>query len=137
MQHLQLLLSDLIVLSQKARSYHWNVTGPLFYTWHDVYGKLYDDLSEKSDTVAERIRALSETPVSTLAQALGQTHIVESSSLGTTESMRDEIVHDLETVVGHLSAGISSDTDEVTKDLLIEISGDLEKTLWMLRSTQG
>ena len=44
-------------LYQKTWQYHWNVTGPFFYTYHLLLDTIYNELIEATDTIAESCRA--------------------------------------------------------------------------------
>ena len=52
------VLADQFVLYTKARNYHWNVTGNMFFALHEKFEELYDELANDIDEVAERIRTL-------------------------------------------------------------------------------
>ena len=55
-------LSDLLALSYtlylKTQNFHWNVTGPMFTTLHELFMTQYTELAAAIDEIAERIRAL-------------------------------------------------------------------------------
>lgn len=42
----------------KAHFFHWNVEGPNFPQYHDLFGDLYEDVHGAVDDIAEHIRAL-------------------------------------------------------------------------------
>ena len=42
----------------KLHFFHWNVEGPNFPQYHELFGKLYEDVFESVDVYAESIRAL-------------------------------------------------------------------------------
>ena len=52
------LLADTYAVYLKTQNFHWNVTGPEFYSLHVLFEKQYAELAENIDEVAERIRAL-------------------------------------------------------------------------------
>ena len=52
------LLGDTYVLYFKAHTFHWNIKGPHFPSYHLLLEKHYEELFEKVDMIAERIRAL-------------------------------------------------------------------------------
>ncbi|WP_316184710.1 DNA starvation/stationary phase protection protein [Bradyrhizobium sp. SZCCHNRI1003] len=54
----RLALAETWVFYFKAHSFHWNVRGPLFRQFHQLFGDLYEDLHGAVDTLAERLRAL-------------------------------------------------------------------------------
>ncbi len=42
----------------KAHGFHWNVTGPDFLQYHDLFGKIYEEVYSSIDDFAEKIRSL-------------------------------------------------------------------------------
>ena len=56
------LLADSYTMSLKTQSYHWNVTGPMFTTLHNLFESMYSELAPAVDEIAERIRALGHPP---------------------------------------------------------------------------
>ena len=67
------LLCNVVVFYFSAHRAHWNVAGPDFTEYHQLFGAIYDDVFESIDDLAENIRKLGEFP-----PALG--HIVEMAS---------------------------------------------------------
>ena len=41
-----------------AAGYHWNVKGPHFNEYHDLFGKIYNEVDLKIDIFAEQLRGL-------------------------------------------------------------------------------
>lgn len=41
----------------KSENFHWNVTGPDFMQYHELFGKIYDEVDDDMDDFAERLRA--------------------------------------------------------------------------------
>lgn len=39
-----------------AHAAHWNVEGPFFPSWHDFFGKMYEDVHDSIDPLAEAMR---------------------------------------------------------------------------------
>jgi len=52
------ILSGSYVLMLKTQAVHWNISGPLFKSVHDLTEDQYQDLFVAIDDLAERIRAL-------------------------------------------------------------------------------
>ena len=52
------LLADTYVLYSKTHGFHWNVTGPMFNSLHEMFDGQYNELWDSLDEIAERIRAL-------------------------------------------------------------------------------
>lgn len=42
----------------KMHFFHWNVEGPDFPQYHELFGKIYEDVHGSVDSVAEHLRAL-------------------------------------------------------------------------------
>lgn len=57
-QAAKVVLANHYAFYVKAQNYHWNVTGPDFSQYHELFGKIYDEVGESIDTLAEEIRAM-------------------------------------------------------------------------------
>jgi len=53
------LLADSATLYVKAQGAHWNVVGPDFTQYHELFGEIYDDVYKSLDPIAENIRKLN------------------------------------------------------------------------------
>jgi starvation-inducible DNA-binding protein len=42
----------------KSENFHWNVTGPNFTQYHELFGKIYDEVDGKIDDFAETVRGI-------------------------------------------------------------------------------
>ncbi len=51
------LLADTYSLYLKTHSFHWNVTGPMFTSLHQLFEEQYTELAAAVDVIAERVRA--------------------------------------------------------------------------------
>src|ERR1700739_730332 len=73
------LLADEFVLYTKTRNAHWNVEGPDFHSMHIFFEQQYEELEDKVDEVAERIRKLGHYAPATLQSFLQLTHLTEKA----------------------------------------------------------
>lgn len=55
---LSVILADTVNYRALAHGYHWNVKGPEFHQFHDIFGDLYADADSAIDPIAENIRKL-------------------------------------------------------------------------------
>ena len=55
---LKVLLADLVTLKFRAHGFHWNVTGPQFTVFHELFADVYAQADALVDPVAEQIRKL-------------------------------------------------------------------------------
>jgi len=58
-EELSELLGNLVALKFQAHGYHWNVKGPLFAQFHELFGDIYADVDDAIDPTAENIRKLN------------------------------------------------------------------------------
>ena len=131
------LLADSYTLYLKTHNFHWNVTGPMFQTFHLMFEQQYTELALAVDGIAERIRALGH-PAPGSYKAFGRLSSVEDSEeIPSAKQMIRELVAGHETVIRTARAimPVAAEAhDEATADL---VTGRLvlhEKTAWMLRS---
>ncbi len=136
-EHLNVLLASLVVMYMKLHHYHWFVTGKHFFTLHEKFEDLYDEVTEHVDVVAERLLQLKERPISTLKECLELTKIQEGSGTQSESEMVQELLQDLSVINLHLYDGMEiaqNNGDEVTNDILIGMSASFEKHMWMYRA---
>jgi starvation-inducible DNA-binding protein len=57
---MKVALADTFVMMTQTWGFHVNVEGPHTYTYHKMFGKIYTELFEASDRIAEQIRGLDE-----------------------------------------------------------------------------
>lgn len=55
---LKTLLSDVVTFYFMAQGYHWNVEGPDFFQYHELFGEIYADAYGSIDPIAENMRKL-------------------------------------------------------------------------------
>ena len=65
------VLADTVALWYRAHSAHWNVTGPHFHAYHELFGEVYEDAWASIDDTAEAVRKLGQFPPPKLSQLLG------------------------------------------------------------------
>lgn len=131
------LLADTYTLYLKTHNFHWNVTGPMFQTLHQMFMELYNEQWTAVDEIAERIRSLGERAPGSYEEFARLTSIKPSASdLKATDMIR-ELVEGQEAVVRTARSIFpiaESVNDEPTCDLLTQRMQIHEKNAWMLRS---
>ncbi len=131
------LLADSYTLYLKTHNYHWNVTGPLFNTLHQMFEEQYTELATAVDEIAERIRALGIRAPGSYREFIEMTSIEEGSGSESAEDMIRQLAIGQETVVRTARAAFPAADeahDEPTADLLTQRMQIHEKNAWMLRS---
>ncbi|HAG90889.1 MAG TPA: DNA starvation/stationary phase protection protein [Bdellovibrionales bacterium] len=130
------ILANEFTLFTKTLNYHWNVTGPRFHSLHEFFEAQYRELLELMDTMAERIRILDESPVSTLREMRSDNTIIETPGKFLSA---DKMINDL--LAGHMEIQRqiqdtldSGNVDSGTDDFLVATLKAHQKNSWMLKS---
>lgn len=132
-------LADLSVLSQKTRSFHWNVTGPRFNDLHKFFEGQYDALEGEIDETAERARALDGRALGSLKEMLAHSRLKEAATgrSPSADAMLAELLRDHEALIRSLRADVDACAalgDQGTADFLTGMLEAHEKMAWMLRA---
>ncbi len=131
------VLADSYSLYLKTHNFHWNVTGPMFNSLHNMFEEQYTELATAVDEIAERIRALGERAPGSYSEYQKLTSIPEEAGTPEAMEMVRQLVRDHETVARtarEVFALADEAADEPTADLLTQRMQLHEKTAWMLRS---
>lgn len=131
------VLADSYSLYLKTHNFHWNVTGPMFNSLHNMFEEQYTELATAIDEIAERIRALGERAPGSYSEYQKLTSIPEEAGTPEAMEMVRQLVRDHETVARtarEVFALADEAADEPTADLLTQRMQLHEKTAWMLRS---
>ncbi|MEV5240695.1 DNA starvation/stationary phase protection protein [Streptomyces cinnamoneus] len=134
---LQGALVDLVDLSLVAKQVHWNVVGPRFRSIHLQLDEVVATARGHADTVAERASALGIAPDGR-AETVAKTSGIDPVGGGwtkDTEAVRT-LVAGLGAVIVRMRERIlaTAEPDPVTQDILIGLTGDLEKHHWMFQA---
>jgi len=136
-QALSDVLADTYRLIFKTHAYHWNVTGPLFYSVHKLTEEQYEEMFAAADEIAERIRALGKLAPANFAALEQNSVLKDREDLPSVGGMVSDLAEDHERVAHRLHALIrlaDGGNDDVTADLATARSAFHEKAAWMLRA---
>jgi starvation-inducible DNA-binding protein len=136
---LNTVLADEFVLYTRLRKYHWNVTGPEFFSLHAVFEKQYTAIEQTIDIVAERIRTYGVFAPGTLDEFKQHARLKEQPGVNPdAQQMVEDIVNDHEAMVRSLREDIETIDDNYddvgAEDLLTGLMQDHQTQAWMLRS---
>lgn len=137
---LQIVLSSEYVLAVKTRNFHWNVKGEEFMMLHKMFGKMYEEINDMADDIAERIRQLDGTPNGTMSQFIKSAFLEETETAPAAREMITALVADHDKIVEVLRGAIpkaEANKDFGTMDLLTGWMEFHEKQLYFLRSHLG
>ncbi|MEG0795563.1 MAG: DNA starvation/stationary phase protection protein [Odoribacter sp.] len=136
------LLADHFVLLTKTWNYHWNVKGVSFHSYHVFMEELYNGLILDIDAIAERVRALDERPIASLAGFLEHNRLkehCESQSLPEAKQMLAILSQDNDTTIREIRKDIEQLEKEGSEDagtinFLEDMIEKKEKIAWMIRA---
>ena len=132
------LLADTYTLYLTTHNFHWNVTGPMFNTLHEMFMIQYTELWTSVDLIAERIRSLGHKAPGSYAQFSALASIKDAPMEPPKALEMVAILVSGHEAVARTARSIfpSADKagDEPTADLLTQRLTVHEKTAWMLRS---
>jgi starvation-inducible DNA-binding protein len=132
------LLADEQVLFAKTRNYHWNIESPSFMELHKLYERLYTELAETIDGVAERVRKIGHYAEGRLADYLKLASLQEGEYTNDQTTQIKNLVDDHETIIRSVRASIEKVEDEYkdtgSADFLTGVLKEHEEWAWFLRS---
>lgn len=135
---LQQLLADEQILYAKTRNYHWNVEGPNFMEMHLFYERLYNELAEVIDQVAERIRKIGHYAQGRLQDFLKQANLLEGEYTNDQIEQLRNLLSDHETIIRYLRNDIGDFEDKFkdagSADFITGLLQRHEEWAWFIRS---
>jgi starvation-inducible DNA-binding protein len=125
--------------SATRSKYHWNVVEPQFNDLHKFFEEQYRELSEVVDDVAERIRALGDWSIGTLAEFQEHARLTEQpGEYPSAHDMLANLVQDHTAIIRQLREDLELCEEKYhdmgTNDFLTGLMQQHEKMAWMLRA---
>lgn len=136
---LKTYLSDSFAVYVKASYFHWNIEGPDFFQYHELLGKIYEDIQGTVDPIAENIRKLGGYAPGSFGRFQELTSITEASKIiPPALAMLKELHDDIEKLI--VSNERAYELAEINhehgiSDFLAGRDGMLKKWRWFLRAT--
>ena len=131
------VLADTFILYLKTHNFHWNVTGPMFGTLHQMFEEQYNELWLAVDAIAERIRSVGFIAPGSYGEFGKLTYLHEAPTARNATEMIAELLRDHETTARTARSALAvarTAVDAPTEDLLTQRLAAHEKAAWMLRS---
>jgi starvation-inducible DNA-binding protein len=135
---LSCVLADTYTLYLTTHNFHWNVTGPMFNTLHQMFMGQYTELWAAVDPIAERIRSLGHPAPGSYAQFSAMATVPDAPAIPPKALEMVRILVQGHEAVARTARGLhplaQKAGDEPTADLLTQRLTVHEQTAWMLRS---
>jgi starvation-inducible DNA-binding protein len=131
-------LANLSDLYSQTKQAHWNVHGPVFYSFHKLFDELATSVEEHIDPTAERLKALGGVAYGTVRQAAANSILKE---FPTEKDGELDYVKALIERYGQAGNAARQGIEDCNKwgdadsaDLLTAVSRDLDQALWFLEA---
>lgn len=137
-QAMKVAMASSFTFYMKAHYFHFNVEGPLFLQYHDLFGKIYEEVYDSIDQFGEEIRALGSYAPMSLGRFQELTVIEEPQGVLPAAEMITALMEDNSKVL-EILAQVFDLADSTNEQGLADfIAGRLDahkKHAWMLRAS--
>jgi len=137
-QSMKIALANAYTLQLKAQNYHWNVEGPDFSQYHDLFAKIYEEVYASVDVFAEEIRALGAYAPGSLSRFGELSQIQDETMVPSAMIMIEHILQDIRVCKSQLIPLFELSEQNKTYGLSDFIAGRIDvlsKHAWMLSAT--
>ncbi|MGI6246374.1 MAG: DNA starvation/stationary phase protection protein Dps [Pseudochelatococcus sp.] len=131
-------LAQFVDLGAQIKHAHWNVKGPHFIALHELFDKLYANVVEYTDTIAERLTALGGIAHGTV-QVAAEISKLKAYPLQITDGLEhvEYLSRSFAEVAKATREAIRTTAeagDDATSDVFTEVTRALDKDLWFLEA---
>lgn len=122
----------------KAHNFHWNVEGSDFLEYHDLFGKIYEEVYGSIDDFAEKIRALKTFVPASLSRFNMLTQVSDETEILPKDMMVRELLMDNERMIVILKKTFEYSEQAQEYGFSDFIAGRIDahnKHGWMLRAS--
>jgi starvation-inducible DNA-binding protein len=137
-QALKIVLANHYAFSLKAQNFHWNVEGPDFKQYHDLFGGIYDEVYGSVDTIAERVRTIGFYTPGSFRRYLELSQVEDQVEIPNARSMIEKLLAD----IGVLQSSIKvcydlaeQNSNHGLSNLMADRQDAFAKHAWMLTAT--
>jgi DNA-binding ferritin-like protein len=122
----------------RSHAAHVNVTGRNFRSDHKLLGGVYERRQAEIDKIAEILRTMQEYMPSSIVDVCENSTIPTDAIEGTADEMLEAVMMDLEHLLEDfkllITVAAEEDLEEIS-NYAQDQALDLEKSIWMLKST--
>jgi DNA-binding ferritin-like protein len=137
-EQLTLVFYNNFVAYYRSHAAHVNVTGRTFRSDHKMLGGVYERRQAEIDKIAEILRTMQEFMPNSLVDIIDNSTIPMDAIEGTADELLEAVMMDLEHLLSDFKELIviasAEDLEEVS-NYAQDQALDIEKSIWMLRST--
>ena len=137
-EQLTLVFNNNFVAYFRSHAAHVNITGRNFRSDHKLLGGVYERRQAQIDIIAEILRTMQEYMPCNIMDVITDATIPTDTIEGTADELLETVMMDLEHLLEDYKALIVIATEEGLEEVsnyAQDQALDLEKSIWMLRST--
>lgn len=137
-QQMKVCLASTFAFYLKAHNFHWNVEGPNFPQYHELFSGVYEDAFGAVDVIAEQIRTLGSYAPGSLSRFSTLSIIDEQLNIPEARKMVMELESDNKNLIDQLAktyALAEKYNRLAVSNFLQDRIQAHEKLGWMLRAT--
>jgi starvation-inducible DNA-binding protein len=119
---------------------HVNITGRNFYSDHKLLQKIYENLQDQIDTIAEFLRSVETFMPESIGDVMDHAQIADDLVVGDSDTLLRLVGKNLQTLVD-LYRELEREADDAGQDQIANYAQDQEtiltKQIWMITATVG
>jgi starvation-inducible DNA-binding protein len=134
----KVVMADTFRFYLRAHNYHWNVEGPDFAQYHELFSKIYEEVFGALDTIAEEIRAMDSHVPASLGRFAELSQLQDEREVPPALEMIDRLNRDNERVLANIQkAYVEAEAagNHGFSNLMAERQSAHKKHGWMLKAT--
>lgn len=137
-QALKKVLATHYAFALKAQNFHWNVEGPDFSQYHDLFAKIYDEVYGAVDIIAERIRTLGAYAPGSFTRFSQLSDVEDQVEIPNARSMIEKLLADIDVIQSGIKICYDlaeQNSNHGLSNLMAERQDAFAKHAWMLTAT--
>ena len=137
-QALKIVLANHYAYVLKTQNFHWNVEGPDFFQYHGLFEKIYNEVDDSIDTIAERVRTLGAYAPASFRRYAELTQIEDQVEIPNAQTMIQMLLSDIEIVQSSIKVCYDlaeQNGNHGLSNLMAERQDAFAKHAWMLTAT--
>lgn len=139
-RELNLAVANATAFYFRAHGAHWNIIGPGFAEYHDLFGEISDDVFGSIDPLAENLRKLGAVAPSTLSEIVATSTIAKGAPLRDARSLCADLVEKNRIVIDSLNDVFECASAINQQGIADYVAGRIDmhqKWQWQLTASMG
>ena len=137
-EQLTLVFNNNFVAYYRSHAAHVNITGRNFRSDHKLLQGVYERRQAQIDTIGEILRTMKELMPTDINAVIGDSEIPTDAIEGTADELLESVMMDLQHLLEDyrelIVIAAAEDLEEIS-NYAQDQALDLEKSIWMIRST--